>query len=184
MPEAVIVSTARTPIGRAAKGSLVDARPDDLAAFAVNAALQQVPELPRQEIVDVLIGCGFPQERQGMNLGRRVALLAGLPDTVLGHGRTPLDIAGAAAWGEPAITLRCGLPEPAPSSDRCLTVADVDWVVDDAGDPIVFVSYGRSPAAEIRVPTSYGRDSAAAALVDLAAVAKALPQTTHRCVGG
>jgi len=84
MTEAVIVSTARTPIGRAAKGSLVDARPDDLAAFAVNAALEQVPELPREEIVDVMIGCGFPQERQGMNLGRRVALLAGLPETVPG----------------------------------------------------------------------------------------------------
>jgi acetyl-CoA C-acetyltransferase len=84
MTEAVIVSTARTPIGRAAKGSLVDARPDDLAAFAVNAALEKVPELPREEIVDVMIGCGFPQERQGMNLGRRVALLAGLPDTVPG----------------------------------------------------------------------------------------------------
>jgi acetyl-CoA C-acetyltransferase len=84
MPEAVIVSAARTPIGRAAKGSLVDARPDDLAAFAVNAALEQVPELSREEIVDVMIGCGFPQERQGMNLGRRVALLAGLPVTVPG----------------------------------------------------------------------------------------------------
>src|SRR6267154_1744843 len=84
MPEAVIVSTARTPIGRAAKGSLVDARPDDLAAFAVDAALAKVPELPREEIVDVMIGCGFPQERQGMNLGRRVALLAGLPETVPG----------------------------------------------------------------------------------------------------
>ncbi len=84
MPEAVIVSTARTPIGRAAKGSLVDARPDDLAAFAVNAAVEQVPALPREEIVDVMIGCGFPQERQGMNLGRRVALLAGLPETVPG----------------------------------------------------------------------------------------------------
>ena len=84
MPEAVIVSTARTPIGRAAKGSLVAARPDDLAAFAVDAALAQVPELPREEIVDVMIGCGFPQERQGMNLGRRVALLAGLPETVPG----------------------------------------------------------------------------------------------------
>jgi acetyl-CoA C-acetyltransferase len=84
MTEAVIVSTARTPIGRAAKGSLVDARPDDLAAFAVNAALEKVPGLPRQEIVDVMIGCGFPQERQGMNLGRRVALLAGLPETVPG----------------------------------------------------------------------------------------------------
>ena len=84
MPEAVIVAAARTPIGRAAKGSLVDARPDDLCAFAVQAALDKVPELPREEIVDVMVGCGFPQERQGMNLGRRVALLAGLPETVPG----------------------------------------------------------------------------------------------------
>src|SRR5712672_3359806 len=84
MPEAVIVSTARTPIGRAAKGSLVDARPDDLAAFAIRAALDKVPELPPEEIVDVMIGCGFPQERQGMNLGRRAALLAELPESVPG----------------------------------------------------------------------------------------------------
>jgi acetyl-CoA C-acetyltransferase len=84
MPDAVIVSAARTPIGRARKGSLVDARPDDLAAFAVDAALKQVPELPREEIVDVMIGCGFPEQRQGMNLARRVALLAGLPETVPG----------------------------------------------------------------------------------------------------
>ena len=84
MPEAVIVSTARTPIGRASKGSLVGARPDDLAAFAVRTALEKVPGLPHQEIVDVMIGCGFPQEKQGMNLGRRVALLAGLPETVPG----------------------------------------------------------------------------------------------------
>jgi acetyl-CoA C-acetyltransferase len=84
LPEAVIVSTARTPIGRARKGSLVDARPDDLAAFAVDAALKQVPELDRAEIVDVMIGCGFPEQRQGMNLARRVALLADLPETVPG----------------------------------------------------------------------------------------------------
>jgi acetyl-CoA C-acetyltransferase len=84
MAEAVIVSAARTPIGRAAKGSLVDARPDDLCAFAIAAALDKVPELPREEIVDVMVGCGFPQERQGMNLGRRAALLAGLPATVPG----------------------------------------------------------------------------------------------------
>ena len=84
MSEAVIISAARTPIGRARKGSLVDARPDDLAAFAVDAALKQVPELPREEIVDVMIGCGFPEQRQGMNLARRVALLAGLPETVPG----------------------------------------------------------------------------------------------------
>jgi len=84
MPEAVIVSTARTPIGRAHKGSLVEARPDDLCAFAIEAALAKVPGLPREEIVDVMVGCGFPQEKQGMNLGRRAALLAGLPHTVPG----------------------------------------------------------------------------------------------------
>ncbi len=84
MPEAVIVSAARTPIGRAAKGSLVDARPDDLVAFAIRSALDKAPGLPEEEIVDVMVGCGFPQERQGMNLGRRAALLAGLPATVPG----------------------------------------------------------------------------------------------------
>ena len=84
MPEAVIVSTARTAIGRAVKGSLADARPDDLVAFAIRAALDRVPGLPREEIVDVIVGCGFPQEKQGMNLGRRAALLAGLPHTIPG----------------------------------------------------------------------------------------------------
>jgi acetyl-CoA C-acetyltransferase len=84
VPEAVIAAAARTPIGRARKGSLVDARPDDLVAFAIDEALKKVPELDRSEIADVMVGCGFPQERQGMNLGRRAALLAGLPDTVPG----------------------------------------------------------------------------------------------------
>jgi acetyl-CoA C-acetyltransferase len=59
-------------------------RPDDLVAFAIDAALNQVPELDRGEIGDVMVGCGFPQERQGMNLGRRAALLADLPETVPG----------------------------------------------------------------------------------------------------
>jgi acetyl-CoA C-acetyltransferase len=84
VPEAVIVSAARTAIGRAAKGSLVDARPDDLVAFAIRAALDRVPALPAGEIADVIVGCGFPEQRQGMNLGRRAALLAGLPHTVPG----------------------------------------------------------------------------------------------------
>ena len=82
--EAVIVSTARTPIGRAGKGSLVEARPDDLVAFAIRTALDRVPGLPREEIVDVIVGCGFPEAKQGMNLGRRAALLAGLPATRAG----------------------------------------------------------------------------------------------------
>jgi acetyl-CoA C-acetyltransferase len=84
LPEAVIVAAARTPIGRARKGSLVDVRPDDLVAFAIDAALNQVPGLDRAEIADVMVGCGFPEQRQGMNLGRRAALLAGLPATVAG----------------------------------------------------------------------------------------------------
>jgi acetyl-CoA C-acetyltransferase len=84
MPEAVVVAASRTPIGRAAKGSLVDVRADDLAALAVADVLAKAPQVDPAEVVDVMVGCGFPQEEQGMNLGRRVALLAGLPDTVPG----------------------------------------------------------------------------------------------------
>jgi len=80
----VIVDAARTPVGRARKGSLVDARPDDLVAFAIDAAVGRVPELDPGEVVDVMVGCGFPEQRQGMNLARRAALLAGLPETVPG----------------------------------------------------------------------------------------------------
>jgi acetyl-CoA C-acetyltransferase len=84
MPEAVIVAAARTPIGRAHKGSLIDVRPDDLVATAIRSALGQAAELDGAEIVDVMVGCGFPQQKQGMNLGRRAALLAGLPASVPG----------------------------------------------------------------------------------------------------
>jgi acetyl-CoA C-acetyltransferase len=84
VPEAVIVSAVRTPIGRAGKGSFVDVRPDDLLAFAIDEAVSRADGLDRSEIVDVMVGCGFPQERQGMNLARRAALLAGLPKSVPG----------------------------------------------------------------------------------------------------
>jgi acetyl-CoA C-acetyltransferase len=84
MPEAVIVAAGRTPIGRAHKGSFVDVRPDDLVAFAIKETLARVPQLDPGEIVDVIVGCGFPEQKQGMNLGRRAALLAGLPEHVPG----------------------------------------------------------------------------------------------------
>ena len=84
MPEAVIVATTRTAVGRASKGSLIDVRPDDLAAFAIRSALEKVPQLAPGDVEDVYIGCGFPEEEQGMNVARRVALLAGMPDTVPG----------------------------------------------------------------------------------------------------
>ena len=79
MPEAVIASAVRTPIGRAGKGSFVDVRPDDLLAFAIDEAVGRVEGLDRSEIVDVMVGCGFPQERQGMNLARRARSSPGCP---------------------------------------------------------------------------------------------------------
>lgn len=78
MPEAVIVSTARTPIGRAVKGSLKDLRSDDLAAHAVLAALAKIPELDPTQIDDLMLGVGQPAGESGNNLGRAVAVLAGL----------------------------------------------------------------------------------------------------------
>ena len=84
MEEAVIVATARTPIGRAYKGSLIDYRPDDLAGFIVNELMDKVPQLDRSEIDDVIIGAANHAGEQSMNLGRNVAALAGLPDTVPG----------------------------------------------------------------------------------------------------
>jgi acetyl-CoA C-acetyltransferase len=78
MPEAVIVATARSPIGRANKGSLVDVRPDDLAAQIVQAALAKVPALDPADIDDLMLGCGQPAGEQGFNLARVVAVLAGL----------------------------------------------------------------------------------------------------------
>src|SRR5688572_10879884 len=83
MPEAVIVSAVRTPIGRAGKGSFMDVRPDDLLAFAIREAVEQAG-VDGADVVDVMVGCGFPQEKQGMNLARRGALLAGLPKSVPG----------------------------------------------------------------------------------------------------
>jgi len=80
MAEAVLVATARSPIGRAFKGSLVDVRPDDLAAEIIKAALAKVPELDPGEVEDVLLGCGLPGGEQGFNMGRVVAVLAGLPE--------------------------------------------------------------------------------------------------------
>jgi acetyl-CoA acetyltransferase family protein len=79
MPEAIIVSAVRTPIGRAGKGTLRTVRADDLAAVAIRAALERVPGLDASLIEDVILGCAFPEGEQGMNLARIVTGLAGLP---------------------------------------------------------------------------------------------------------
>ncbi len=79
MSEAVIVSTARSPIGRAMKGSLIECRPDDLAATIVQAALATVPQLDPSTVEDLMLGCGEPSGESGFNMARVVALLAGMP---------------------------------------------------------------------------------------------------------
>ncbi|MBG0826262.1 acetyl-CoA C-acetyltransferase [Planomonospora sp. ID67723] len=78
MPEAVIVATARSPIGRAFKGSLKDIRPDDLTAQMIKAALAKVPQLDPNTVDDLMLGCGLPGGEQGFNMGRVVATLLGL----------------------------------------------------------------------------------------------------------
>ena len=78
MPEAVIVATARSPIGRAFKGSLREARPDDLTMQMVKAALEKVPQLDPRQVDDLMVGCGAPAGVSGYNLARVVAVLAGM----------------------------------------------------------------------------------------------------------
>src|SRR3954464_10551351 len=80
MPEAVIVSAARTPIGRANKGSLKDLRPDDLSAFIIRTALDKIPELDRSTVDDTYLGCGLPGGESGNNMGRIVNVLNGMDD--------------------------------------------------------------------------------------------------------
>ena len=84
MTEAYIISSVRTAIGKAPRGSLHHMRPDDLGAIAVKGAIAKTPNLEPKQIDDVILGCAFPEGEQGMNLGRIVAQRAGLPDSVPG----------------------------------------------------------------------------------------------------
>ena len=86
MPEAVIVATARSPIGRAFKGSLTTIRPDDLAVQMIAAALAKVPQLDPASIDDLIVGCATPSGEQGYNIARVVAVMLGcdsLPGTTI-----------------------------------------------------------------------------------------------------
>jgi acetyl-CoA C-acetyltransferase len=82
MPEAVIVATTRSPIGRAYKGSLIDVRADDLAGFAIDALMSKVPEVDRASVADVMVGCALTHNEQGFNVARPASLLGGMPETV------------------------------------------------------------------------------------------------------
>ena len=99
MPEAVIVATGRSPIGRAFKGSLIDVRPDDLTALVVRAVLAKVPQLDPTTVEDLMLGCGQPAGESGFNIARVAAILAGLDDvpgvTVNRYGNGASDIGKA-----------------------------------------------------------------------------------------
>src|SRR5580658_8531921 len=81
MIEAVLIDCLRTPVGKAPRGTLRTTRPDDLAAVAINGALESVPQLDRSELEDVILGCAMPEAEQGMNVARVASFRAGLPVT-------------------------------------------------------------------------------------------------------
>ncbi len=105
--DVVVVGAVRTPIGRAVKGSLASVRPDDLAALAVSALLERTGLDPAL-VDDHVLGCGYPEGEQGYNLGRRVGLLAGLPETVPGSTTSRFCASSLQATREAFHALRSG----------------------------------------------------------------------------
>jgi acetyl-CoA acyltransferase len=108
MPEAVLVAAVRTPVGRAPKGTLATTRPDDLAAIALNAALDRVPGLKKAEIDDVILGCAQPEGEAGFNIARFAALRAGLPVEVPGVTVNRLCSSGLEAIALADLRIRSG----------------------------------------------------------------------------
>jgi len=111
MAEAVIVSSVRTPVGRAFKGGLRATRPDDLAAEAIKAALARVPGLDAKEIEDVILGCAMPEAEQGMNVARIASLRAGLPVECSAMTINRFCSSGLQAIAIAAERIRCGAAE-------------------------------------------------------------------------
>jgi acetyl-CoA acyltransferase len=108
MPEAVLVSAIRTPVGRAPKGALSTTRPDDLAAIALSGALDRVPALRKAEIDDVILGCAQPEGEQGWNIARWAILRAGLPVEIPGATVNRLCSSGLEAIAVADQRIRCG----------------------------------------------------------------------------
>ena len=108
MPEAVLVSAVRTPIGRAPKGALSTTRPDDLAALVVGKVLDRVPALDKSEIDDVILGCAQPEGEQGWNVARWAALRAGLPVEIPGATVNRLCASGLEAIALADLRIRSG----------------------------------------------------------------------------
>jgi acetyl-CoA acyltransferase len=108
MQEAVIVDCLRTAVGKAPRGTLRHSRPDDLAAAVIRALLNKCPQVPRDEIDDVILGCAMPEAESGMNMARQAALRAGLPDIVPGVTINRFCSSGLQAIAMAADRIRAG----------------------------------------------------------------------------
>jgi acetyl-CoA acyltransferase len=108
MQEAVIVSAVRTPVGKAGRGSLANARPDDLAATAIEGAFSRVPQLDKREVDDVILGCAHPEAEQGMNVARIASLRAGLPVEISAMTVNRFCASGLQAIAQAADRIRSG----------------------------------------------------------------------------
>lgn len=106
--EPVIVAAARTPVGKAKRGSLATVRPDEMAAAVVRDLLRRAPALNPAEIEDVILGCAFPEGEQGMNLARLVALRAGLPESVAAETINRFCSSGLQAIAHAAFAILAG----------------------------------------------------------------------------
>lgn len=106
-----IVSSVRTAVGRALKGTLKDTRPDDLAATALKGALARVPGLEADRVEDVILGCAMPEAEQGLNVARNAVFLAGWPDTVAGETINRFCSSGLQAIAHAAMAIETGSAE-------------------------------------------------------------------------
>lgn len=108
MPEAVIVDCLRTPVGKSGRGSLRNTRPDDLAAFVIQALLAKYPQIPPDEIEDLILGCAAPEGESGNNMARIAVLRAGLPVTTTGVTINRFCSSGLQAIAMAADRIRAG----------------------------------------------------------------------------
>ena len=106
--QAVIVSGARSAVGKASRGSLRQTRPDDVAAHTIKAILQRCPQLKTEDIDDVVMGCATPEAEQGYNIGRIAAQCAGLPDSVPGMTINRFCSSGLQSIAQSAERIICG----------------------------------------------------------------------------
>ena len=108
MRDAYIVSSVRTPGCRRNKGAFKDTRPEELLSFILNAAVEKVPGLDKQEIADVMIGCAFPEAEQGLNIGRVASQIAGFPEAVSGATINRFCASGLEAIAQSAMRIMAG----------------------------------------------------------------------------